>query len=65
MNDTQRRKIAGKTLALVILVAVVAAVTVTLIQQLLLGHSNAAVTGGVVGALTAVVVINTVRKRPS
>ncbi|MEK6323150.1 MAG: hypothetical protein AABN33_15870 [Acidobacteriota bacterium] len=63
MNDSQSRKITGKTIALVILVAIVAAVAVTLIQRLVLGNSNAAVTGGVVGAVTAVMAISIMRKK--
>jgi hypothetical protein len=63
MNNSQSRKITGKTIALVILVAIVAAIAVTLIQQLVLGNSNAAVTGGVVGAVTAVIAISIIRKK--
>ncbi|MEK6288364.1 MAG: hypothetical protein AABO57_21825 [Acidobacteriota bacterium] len=62
MKDSQSRSVSAKTLALVILVAIVAAVAVTLIQQLLVGNASAAVTGGVVGAVVAVMAITIVRK---
>lgn len=64
MNDAQSRKSTGKTIALLVLVAIVTAVAVTIAQELMRGHSNAAVTGGVVGAITAVVAIGTLRKKP-
>jgi flagellar basal body-associated protein FliL len=54
----------GKMLALVIVVAVVAAVLAAVIQVLVLGKSNAAVTGGVVGALTAGIAV-TLRNKKS
>ena len=63
MNDAQNRKSTGKIVALVVLVAIVTAVASTVVQSLLLGHSNPAVTGGVVGAVTAVVAVGTMRKR--
>lgn len=63
MNDTQSRKSTGKTIALVVLVAFVTAVVVTVVQSLLLGHSNPAVTGGVVGAVTAVIALSILRKK--
>ena len=43
----------AKLLGIVIIVALIAAVVVTLAQVLIGGKSNAGVTGGVVGALTA------------
>jgi len=52
----------SKIYALIILIAVVTAVVVTLLQSLILGHSSAAVTGGVVGGVTAAVGIVTLRK---
>jgi hypothetical protein len=63
MNDAQSGKSTGKTLALVVLIAFVTAVVVTVVQSLLLGHSNTAVTGGVVGAITAVVALSLLRKK--
>ena len=49
MNDAQSQKVTGKTIALVIIVAIVTAVAITLVQQLVLGRSVVAVTGGMVG----------------
>ena len=63
MPDIQSRTSTGKTIALVVLAAIVTSVVVTLAQVLITGHSNAAVTGGVAGAVVAVVAISTVRKR--
>lgn len=53
-----------KLLALVIVVAVVAAVLATVVQVLIFGKSHAAVTGGAVGALSAVLV-GAVRRKKS
>ncbi|MCI0486122.1 MAG: hypothetical protein L0229_05930 [Blastocatellia bacterium] len=64
MTDSQSRKITGKIVALVLLVAIVTAVVVTVIQQLLMGKSNVAVTGGIVGVVMAVMAISIIRKRP-
>ncbi len=52
----------GKAFALIVLAAVVSAVVVTLLQSLILGHSSPAVTGGVVGGVTAVMAVTTLRK---
>jgi hypothetical protein len=65
MNDSQSRKTTAKTLALVVLGAIVTAVVVTLIQRWLLGNANIAVTGGVVGAVTAVLAISAMKKKPA
>lgn len=46
-----------------ILVAVVAAVLASLAQVLLLGKSNAAVTGGAVGAITAGIAVTFWKKK--
>ncbi|MGH9836293.1 MAG: hypothetical protein ACREBD_35540, partial [Blastocatellia bacterium] len=62
MDNSQNRKITGKVIALVIIIAIVTSVAVTLIQQLLVGASNTAVTGGVVGAVTALMAIRVMRK---
>lgn len=64
MNNTQSQRISGKSLALVIGVAILTAVVVTLIQSLILGKANLAVTGGVVGATTAVLAISALRRKP-
>ena len=63
MNDAPSRTSTGKLIALVVVVAVVTAVASTLVQSLLLGHANTAVTGGVVGAITAVVVLGSMKKK--
>lgn len=63
MNDSQSRRTTGKDIAFVLLVAIVAAVGATLVQILLLGKSHAAVTGGVVGAVTAGAAVVVIRKR--
>lgn len=55
----------GKTIAIVILVAVVTAIAVILFQELLLHQTRTAVTGGVVGAITAVVAVNLMKKKSS
>lgn len=62
MSDPQTRKPIGKELVSVVISAIVVAVVVTLIQVLLIGKSNPAVTGGIVGALIAVMAIRLVRK---
>jgi hypothetical protein len=64
MDNPQTQKITAKNLALVILAAIVTAVVVTLIQTLILGKANIAITGGVVGATIAVLAISALRKKP-
>jgi hypothetical protein len=61
MNNDARRKVTGKRLALVALAAALTAVIITVAQDLLLGRANIAVTGGVVGAVTAVVAFSTMK----
>jgi hypothetical protein len=63
MNDTQNRKVTTKTIFLVIGVAILTAVLSTLIQTWVLGKANPAVTGGVIGAITAVFAINIIKKK--
>jgi len=65
MNEAQRPKSKGKTYALIILVAVATAIVVTLLQSLILGHANAAITGAVVGGVTAAIAVSTLRKSSS
>jgi uncharacterized transporter YbjL len=65
MNSSQSGKISGKAIALMALIAIVTAVAVTFIQRLLLGNSSPAVTGAVVGGVTATMVIGILRKRSS
>ena len=54
----------AKLLGIVIIVAVVSAVIATLAQTLIMGKSNAGVTGGVVGTLTAGIAVS-IRKKKS
>ena len=51
MADNQSSGLSVKNILLLILVAVTTSVVVTLLQVLLVGKSNVAITGGVVGAL--------------
>jgi hypothetical protein len=55
----------AKALGLVILAAIVTALVVTLLQSLILGHASAAITGGVVGAVTAVMALSVMRNKSS
>lgn len=54
-----------KTILLLIVVAIVVAVVVTLIQTLIMGKSNVAITGGVVGAIVVVSAMSARRKSAS
>ena len=54
-----------KTILLLIVVAIVTAVVVTLVQTLILGKSNVAITGGVVGAIVVVSAMSARRKQVS
>lgn len=65
MNSSQSGKTSGKTIALVLLVAIVTAIAVTFIQRLLLGNAHPAVTGGVVGGVMGAMAISIIRKRSS
>ena len=55
----------AKTILMVVAVAIVVAVVMTLIQKLILGKSNVAVTGGVVGATVVVLGLSAKRKSSS
>ena len=63
MTSDESPKSTGKVLLIIIVGAVLIAVVSTLVQQLVLGKTNAAITGGVIGAFTAVVVINNLKKK--
>jgi len=63
MDATQNRKSMIKAIILVTLVAIVTAVVTTFAQVLLLGSSKAAITGGVVGAVTAGMAISVIRNK--
>jgi uncharacterized transporter YbjL len=63
MDATQNRKSTGKAIVLVVVVAVVTATVTTLVQVLLWGASQPAITGGVVGAVTAAAAFSTIRNK--
>jgi flagellar basal body-associated protein FliL len=65
MPDDQKQMSTGKSIVLLVIVAIVTSVVVTLLQVLSLGSSNPAVTGGVVGAITALLAYRTIRKKPN
>jgi hypothetical protein len=65
MENSKSGKITVKTIAIVMLIAIITALAVTFIQRLLLGNANPAVTGGVVGAVMAVMAVSIIRKRSS
>lgn len=62
MSENQASTLSARTIVILILVAIVTAVVVTLLQTLILGRANVAVTGGVVGALTVALWLNTKKK---
>jgi|GEM_PF-7031499 len=64
MTEAHSGPSTGNAIALVVIVAIVTAVVATLVQVLIRGHSNTPVTGGVVGAITAIVAITATRKKP-
>jgi len=63
MSEVQSKKLNGKMIGMMILLAIVIAVVSTLIQSLILGKSNPAVTGGVVGAIVALKAIGSTKKK--
>jgi hypothetical protein len=63
MTDTQGLNL--KTILLLVVVAIVTAVVITLIQALILGKANVAITGGVVGAIVVGYAMSARRKRVS
>ena len=63
MSDAEKRPVTAKKLALVIVVAIVMAVVVTLTQTLIMGRANIAVTGGIVGAITAFLFTTQIRRK--
>lgn len=65
MTDTDTQTLNLKTILLLIVVAIVMAVVVTLVQTLILGKANVAITGGVVGAIVVVTAMSARRKRVS
>ena len=65
VSDTQSGGLNLKTIVTLVLVAVLTSVVVTLIQVWLMGKSNVAITGGVVGALCVGLFLRTQRKPPA
>lgn len=61
MPDTGTLNI--KTILILVVVAIVAAVLVTFLQILILGKSNPAITGGAVGAIVVGIAMSARRKR--
>ena len=61
MTESRNPKVTFKMMLFVILAAAVTAVVITLLQALILGRSNVAVTGGVVGAMVAVLAFMTMK----
>jgi hypothetical protein len=55
----------AKTILVLVAVAIVVAVIVTVLQTLIVGKSNVAITGGVVGAIVVALGLSTQRKRSS
>ena len=53
----------AKLVGIVIVLSVIVAVLATLVQVFILGKSNAGVTGGVVGALTAGIAVSVLRSK--
>ena len=62
MSENQTNSLTLKTIVILILVATVTAVVITLLQTLIMGRSNVAVTGGVVGALCVALWLNVKKK---
>ncbi|HEY8226843.1 MAG TPA: hypothetical protein VIG25_16295 [Pyrinomonadaceae bacterium] len=65
MAENQSNSLTAKSIGILVVVAIVTAVVVTLLQTLILGRANVAVTGGVVGALTVALWMNSRKKGSS
>jgi len=63
MSEVQSQTSTGKMIAVVIVVAIVAAVAATLVQRLLLGDASPALTGGLVGGLSAAVALGAMKRK--
>jgi len=63
MDEGQTARPTAKSLIILVLAVIVAAVVITLIQSLILGRANPAITGGIVGAICAAFYITKVRKK--
>ena len=62
MSDSQTNPMTLKNVLVLILVAIVMSVVVTLLQTLILGKSNVAITGAIVGASVVGLWMQTKRK---
>ena len=62
MTESQTKPMTLKNVLVLILVAIVVSVVVTLLQTLIMGKSNVAITGGIVGALVVGLWMSTKRK---
>jgi hypothetical protein len=65
MTDTDTQALDIKTILILVVVAIVTAVVVTLIQTIILGKANVAITGGVVGAIVVGTAMSARRKKVS
>ncbi len=63
MDEGQTTKPSVKALLILVLVVIVAAVVITLLQSLILGKANSAITGGVLGAIIAGYYVTSIRKK--
>jgi predicted membrane protein len=63
MAENKSSGIDAKSLILLIIVAITVSVVVTLLQTLILGKSNVAITGGIVGALCVGLWMNIKKKK--
>jgi len=63
MDEGQTAKPTAKALIILVLIVIVGAVVITLLQSLILGKANSAITGGVLGAIIAGYYVTSVRKK--
>jgi uncharacterized MnhB-related membrane protein len=63
MSNNQGSSMTAKNLIVLVLVAITVSVVVTLLQTLIVGKSNVAITGAVVGALCVVLWMSTKKKQ--
>ena len=63
MTENKSSGIGAKSLILLIIVAISVSVVVTLLQTLILGKSNVAITGGIVGAFCVGLWMNLKKKK--
>ena len=63
MSNNQGSSMTAKNLIVLVLVAITVSVVVTLLQTLIVGKSNVAITGAVVGALCVALWMSTKKKQ--